>query len=253
MRRNTKKLAIQQRIKQQISYQLVVDHGATQLLVDVVKKPIKNINLSVYPPDGRVRISAPWQVDDATIRAFAIAKLEWIRQKQAKILARPRQAAKQYISGESHYYKGDRYLLNVIDSNLASKVVIRDRTRLDLYVKKGSDQEQRTKVLTKWYRQQLKAELPDLIAHWQEIIGVQINDWGVKKMKTRWGTCNIRAKRIWLNLELIKKPPHCLEYVVVHELVHLLERGHGDRFKAYMTQFMPNWRAYKAELNGYPI
>ena len=253
MRRNTR-VTLQQRGNQrQTEYQLAIADGATGLTINVVKKPIKNINLSVHPPDGRVRISAPWQVDDATIRDFAIAKLEWIQQKQAKILARPCQAVKQYISGESHHYKGDHYLLNVIDSDLAPKVVIRDRTYLDLYVKKGSDQEQRTKVLTEWYRQQLKAELPDLIAHWQEIIGVQINDWGVKKMKTRWGTCNIRAKRIWLNLELIKKPPHCLEYVVVHELVHLLERGHGDRFQAYMTQFMPNWRAYKAELNSYPI
>ena len=117
----------------------------------------------------------------------------------------------------------------------------------------GSISEQREQALTNWYRQQLKAELPKLIQKWERVIGVKTNDWGVKKMKTRWGTCNTQAKRIWLNLELIKKPPHCLEYVVVHELVHLLERGHGDRFQAYMSKFMPDWRTYEHELNSMPI
>ena len=248
MRRNIK-VAVPQRENQQASYQLLIND---ELTVNVIKKNIKNINLSVHPPDGRVRISAPWRIDNATIESFVLSKLSWIAQKRAKILARPRQAPKQYLSGESYYYKGDRYLLNIIHSTTTPKVVIRDQTYLDLYVRESSIQQQRAKVLTEWYRCQLKAELPELIAYWQQIIGVEINDWGVKKMKTRWGTCNIQAKRIWLNLELIKKPPYCLEYVVVHELVHLLERNHGDRFKAYMTQFMPDWRSRKEELNLYP-
>lgn len=139
-------------------------------------------------------------------------------------------------------------MLNVIYQQASPRVTIKDRQYLNLYVKHGSILEQREQVLIAWYRQQLKAELPSLIAKWEEIIGVKTNDWGVKRMKTRWGTCNTQAKRIWLNLELIKKPHHCLEYVVVHELVHLLERNHGDRFKAYMTRFMPDWRTYQQEL-----
>ena len=222
------------------------------LLIDVVKKDIKNLHLGVYPPDGRVRIASPSKVSDESIRLFAISKLSWIKKQQAKFQAQSRQSPREYVSGESHYYKGDRYLLNVIYHQAAPKVVIRNKTYIDLYVREGSSQQQREKVLIEWYRQQLKAELPDLIAQWQQIIGVSINDWGVKKMRTKWGTCNIQAKRIWLNLELIKKPQHCLEYVIVHELVHLLERNHGDLFKAYMNKFMPNWVFYKEELNYLP-
>lgn len=222
------------------------------LLIDVVKKDIKNLHLGVYPPDGRVRIASPSKVSDESIRLFAISKLSWIKKQQAKFQAQSRQSPREYVSGESHYYKGDRYLLNVIYHQAPPKVVIRNKTYIDLYVREGSSQQQREKVLIEWYRQQLKAELPDLIAQWQQIIGVSINDWGVKKMRTKWGTCNIQAKRIWLNLELIKKPQHCLEYVIVHELVHLLERNHGDLFKAYMNKFMPNWMFYKEELNYLP-
>ena len=221
-----------------------------EIVIDVVKKDIKNLHLRVYPPDGRVRITCPRRLDDETIRQYVISKASWIEKSRAKILDRPRQSPLEYVSGESHYYKGDRFLLNVIYYSSTPKVVIRDRTYLDLYVRHGSISEQREQVLTGWYRQQLKAEIPQLIGKWERIIGVKTNDWGVKKMKTRWGTCNTQAKRIWLNLELIKKPPHCLEYVIVHELVHLLERNHGDRFQAYMTEFMPRWRYYEEELNS---
>lgn len=222
------------------------------LIIDVVRKDIKNLHLAVYPPDGRVRIASPLKLDDESIRLFAISKLGWIKKKQAIFQAQPRQSPREYVSGESHYFKGDRYLLNVIYHQGLAKVVIRNKTYLDLYVRHGSIKEQRELALINWYRQQLKAELPSLIAKWEKVIGVSVNDWGVKKMKTKWGTCNIEAKRIWLNLELIKKPQHCLEYVIVHELVHLLERKHGDRFKAYMNEFMPNWNSYKEELNYFP-
>ena len=243
------KAALQSRKNNQDNrnYQLSINNS--QLTIDVVKKNIKNLHLRVHPPDGRVSIASPLKVDDETIRLFAISKLSWIQKNQAKFQAQPRISPREYVSGESHYYKGDRYLLNVIYHSAAPKVVIRNKTYIDLYVRHGTIQEQREQVLTNWYRQELKAEIPKLIAKWEQVIGVSINDWGVKKMKTRWGTCNIQAKRIWLNLELIKKPPHCLEYVVVHELVHLLERNHGDRFKAYMTKFMPNWSFYQEELN----
>ena len=217
------------------------------LTVDVVRKDIKNLYIKIYPPDGRVRIISPHRLDDATIRKFVIAKKNWIEKKRDKYQSQPAIYLKEYKSGEIHYYKGDRFLLNVIYKRGTPKVVVRDNY-LDLYIKYGSIAEQRERVLASWYRQQLKAELPQLIAKWEKVVGVKINDWGVKKMKTRWGTCNTQAKRIWLNLELIKKPHYCLEYVVVHELVHLLERGHGDRFQAYMSQFMPEWRTYEKYL-----
>jgi predicted metal-dependent hydrolase len=219
------------------------------LLVDVVRKDIKNLYIRVYPPNGEVRIISPRQLDDAAIKEFVITKKGWIKKKQDQYQAQSSISSKEYKSGEIHYYKGDRFLLNIIYHQAAPKVIIRDKSNLDLYVKHGSIVEQREQVLISWYRQQLKAELPSVIAKWEQVIGVKTNDWGVKKMKTRWGTCNTQVKRIWLNLELIKKPHHCLEYVVVHELVHLLEQNHGDRFQAYMTQFMPNWRTYQKELN----
>jgi predicted metal-dependent hydrolase len=218
------------------------------LEVDVVRKNIKNLYIRVEPPDGQVRIVCPQKLDDLSIREFAGAKIDWIKQKQAKFKAQPVKSPRQYISGESCYFKGDRYLLNVIYHSSAPKVVI-EQTTLNLYVRYGSIREQREQALTNWYRQQLKAELPSLIVKWERIIGVSINAWGVKKMKTRWGTCNIQAKRIWLNLELITKPQHCLEYVIVHELVHLLERLHSDRFWSYVSRFMPQWKQYQAELN----
>lgn len=218
------------------------------LEVDLVRKNIKNLYLKVHPPDGLVRIICPQKLDDLSIEEFVRAKIDWIEQKQAKFKAQSSNSPRQYITGESCYFKGDRYLLNVIYHQAAPKVVIK-QTKLNLYVRYGSIREQREQALTNWYRQQLKAELPGLIVKWERIIGVELNDWGVKKMKTRWGTCNTQAKRIWLNLELITKPQHCLEYVIVHELVHLLERQHSDRFWNYLTLFMPGWQQYQAELN----
>ncbi len=218
------------------------------LVVDVVRKDIKNLYIKIYPPNGEVRIVSPYKLDNAAIKKFVIAKQNWIKKKQDKYKAKTPISPKQYMTGENHYYKGDRFLLNVIYHQAPPKVLIRNNY-LDLYVRHGSIAEQREQVLINWYRQQLKAELPSLIAKWEKVIGVKINDWGVKKMKTRWGTCNTQAKRIWLNLELIKKPHHCLEYVVIHELVHLLEANHGDRFKAYLTQFMPEWRTYQKHLS----
>ena len=219
-----------------------------ELEVEVVRKKIKNLYLKVESPEGRVRITCPQQMDDETIRQFVDRKARWIEKQQAKFLAQPRQRHLEYFTGEQHYFQGDRYLLNVIYHHAAPKVVI-EGTSLNLYVRYNSIPEQKELALTNWYRQQLKTELPRLIAKWSKIIGVSIDDWGVKKMKTRWGTCNVRERRIWLNLELIKHPPISLEYVVVHELVHLLERKHNARFQAYMSQFMPCWKLYQEELN----
>ncbi|KCZ72791.1 putative metal-dependent hydrolase [Candidatus Methanoperedens nitroreducens] len=217
--------------------------------IDVVRKDIKNLHLGVYPPNGRVRIAAPLKIDDEAVRLFAISKLSWIKKQQFKFENQERQSERRFVSGESHYYKGKRYLLNVIYCNAIPRVEIRKITHIDLYVREGSTKEQREKVLTEWYRRQLKAQIPALIDKWQKITGVNVSDWGIKRMKTKWGTCTIANRRIWLNLELAKKPEHCLEYIIVHEMIHLLERNHNDRFVAYMDKFMPQWHFYKEELN----
>jgi len=222
------------------------------LEIELVRKNIKNLYIKVYPPEGKVHIVCPKQLDESTIRQFTITKIPWIRKKQAKFKDLPRRSAREYISGEVYYFKGDRYLLQVIYHSAKPQVIV-NQNYLNLYVRHGSIREQREQVLTNWYRQQLKTELPRLIAKWEAIVGVKINDWGVKKMKTRWGTCNIKARRIWLNLELIKPPLYCLEYVVVHELVHLRERQHNQRFWDYMTRFMPHWQQYQEELNRFPL
>jgi predicted metal-dependent hydrolase len=221
--------------------------------IDVVRKNIKNLHLAVYPPNGRVRVAAPLRIDDEAVRLAVIARIPWIKRQQAKFEGQVRQSAREYVSGESHYFQGNRYLLNVNYHNAPPKVGIRNNTHLDLYVRRDSDTAQRERTLTEWYRRELKAMIPPLIEKWQPIMGVQVAEWGVKQMKTKWGTCNIQARRIWLNLELVKKSPYCLEYVVVHEMVHLLERYHNDRFKALMTQFLPHWHYLRDALNHDPL
>jgi predicted metal-dependent hydrolase len=223
------------------------------LVVDVVRKDIKNLHLAVYPPHGRVRVAAPLLVDDEAVRLAVISRLAWIKRQQSKFEEQERQSAREYVSRESHYYQGNRYLLNVVYHDAPPKVVIRNKTTLDLFVRTGSDTAQRERALLAWYRKQLKQMIPPLIAKWEEIIGVEVADWGVKQMKTKWGTCNIEARRIWLNLELVKKPAHCLEFIIVHEIVHLLERHHNDRFVAHMDKFMPQWRLLRDELNRAPL
>lgn len=218
--------------------------------IDIIKKNIKNLHLSVHPPDGRVRIAAPNSMKDEAIRIFAISKLPWIKKQRSKFQAQERQSKREFVSGESHYYQGVRYLLNIIYTNKKQKVEISNNKYLDLYVREGSTKEQREKVMTEWYRSQLKSQIPEIIEKWEKRIGVKVDSWGVKLMKTKWGTCNPTAKRIWVNLELAKKNPRCLEYIIVHEMVHLLERHHNERFIAYMDQFLPNWRSIKEELNG---
>jgi predicted metal-dependent hydrolase len=223
------------------------------LVVDVVRKDIKNMHLAVYPPDGRVRVAAPLLVDDEAVRLAVISKLAWIKRQQALFQGQERQSAREYVYRESHYYWGNRYLLNVVYHDAPPQVVVRNKTTLDLFVRPDSDTAQRERVLLAWYRQQLKAAIPPLISKWEPIIGVDVADWGVKRMKTKWGSCTIEARRIWLNLELVKKPPRCLEYITVHEMVHLLERLHNERFVAYMDEFMPQWRLFRDELNQAPL
>lgn len=221
--------------------------------MEVVRKNIKHLHLAVYPPNGRVRVAAPLRLNDEAVRLAVISRLAWIKRQQAKFEGQERQSAREYVSGESHYFQGRRYRLNVVYHDGLPHVTIRTNTRLDLIVRLGSDLAQRERVMLAWYRQQLKLLIPPLIAKWESILGVHVAEWGVKHMKTKWGTCNIQARRIWLNLELIKKPAICLEYVVVHEMVHLLERKHNDRFATLMDQAMPQWQLRREELNHFPL
>lgn len=222
--------------------------------IQVIKKNIKNIHLSVHPPNGEVRISAPKKMTNEAIRIFALSKISWIKKHRAKFENQEKIPELEYISGEGHYYFGQLYILNVIyQSSNRAKVEIRNKSYIDLYVKEGTNKEKRRDIIKEWYRKELKSIIPSLIEKWEKIMGVTVEEWGVKQMKTRWGTCNPRAKRIWLNLELVKKPYHCLEYIIVHEMAHLIERGHGERFKAIMDKYYPNWRDINKELNGFII
>lgn len=221
--------------------------------VQIVRKSIKNLHLGVYPPDGRVRVSAPEHVTDDNVRLAVISKLSWIKKQRAHFEAQPRQSQREMVTGESHYFFGRRYLLEVIERHGRHEVVIKNNKRLILYVNPDTSRANREKALREWYRTELKARVPDLIAQWEPVIGEPVAEWGVKRMKTKWGSCNIDARRIWLNLELAKKPPECLEYILVHEMVHFLERHHNDNFRALMDTFLPKWRLHRDLLNSAPL
>jgi predicted metal-dependent hydrolase len=222
------------------------------ITVEVTQKDIKNVHLSVYPPLGQVKIAAPNRMDLDTIRIYAISKLSWIRKQQAKIKAQKREAPREYLTKESHYYLGKRYLLKVIEHNSSPIVKLKHNT-IELYIRPETDTTKRKEILDDWYRTQLKKLVPKYISKWEKAMDVKVNEFGIKKMKTKWGTCNIEAKRIWLNLELAKKPVSCLEYIVIHEMTHLLERNHNSRFVALMNRFLPNWKEVKEELNRLPV
>lgn len=220
--------------------------------IDVELKNIKNIHLSVYPPNGKVRISAPDRMALDTIRVFAISKLQWIKKQQEAFKNQERETPREYLTKESHYFKAKRYLLKVIEHNAKPKVILK-HSEIELYIRPNSTIEKRKQILDEWYRAELKKIVPKMIEKWEKKIGVKSNEFGIKKMKTKWGTCNTKAKRIWLNLEIAKKPFECLEYIIVHELVHLLERKHNEKFVKYMNEFMPKWRFYREELNRLPF
>jgi predicted metal-dependent hydrolase len=220
-----------------------------KIKVEVIRKDIKNLHLSVHPPNGWVRVASPISINDDSVRLYVISKMNWIRKQQREFDKQERQIIRQYISRESHYLGGERYLLRVNYHDAPAKVVLQNKGYIDLYIRENSTLEQRRKVMQEWYRERLKLEIAPMIEKWQKKIGVEINEWGIKQMKTKWGTCNIESKRIWINLELAKKPIRCLEYIIVHELIHLLERNHNQKFINYLDQFFPNWRIVKTELN----
>jgi hypothetical protein len=220
--------------------------------VDVVLKDIRNIHLSVYPPTGRVRISAPSHMNIDTIRVYAISRLGWIRKQQRKLQGQERETPREYLDRESHYAWGKRYLLKIVEGNVPFFVEL-THSKLVMHIRPETSMEKKQSVLDEWYRKQLKTIVPSLVSTWEQRLGVSVQDFGIKKMKTKWGTCNPEAHRIWLNLELAKKPKECLEYIVVHELAHLLEPRHNERFVAIMDANMPQWRSRRDDLNRLPV
>lgn len=221
--------------------------------VEVVRKDIKNLHLGVYPPNGRVRIAAPLVISNEAVRLAVIDKLGWIKRQKDKFAEQPRQSQREMVNGESHYFLGKRYRLRVHEEDAPARVAVRGIASLDLFVRPGTSTEQRETILLRWYREQLRALIPPLLEKWQPILGVQVADWGIKKMKTKWGSCNPVSQRLWFNLELAKKPVQCLEYIVVHELVHLLERNHNERFTEILETHLPQWRQAREILNRMPL
>ena len=218
--------------------------------VTVYKKNIKNFHLSVLPPDGRVRVSVPKGISDETVRLFVIKKYQWIKKHREAFQNQERQTPREYVSGESHYFKGKRYILRVEPAN-RPKIGIRNKKYIYFYVPDRYTREQKEKYYEKWLRRELKKELDVLVPKWENILGLKAKEVRIKKMKTKWGSCNPVAKRIWINLELIKKPQKYLEYVILHELLHFLEKRHNKRFKALMSKYMPDWEIIRKQLNDF--
>jgi len=221
--------------------------------VEIIHKNIKNFHVSVHPPNGRVRVSAPLYFNDDTIRMAVISRLGWIRRQQAVFAKQDRQSQREFVTGESHYFAGRRYRLDVLEQDCPPKIWLPNNTKIALRVRPGSDRDTREAVMQRWYRQHLRSQLPPLLEKWEAKLGVSVNEVRIKKMKTLWGSCNVEAKRIWLNLELAKKPVSCLEYIMVHEMVHLRERVHNERFRTLMDQLLPQWRLHRDVLNQAPL
>ena len=219
------------------------------LKVEVERKWIRNIYLRVSPTDARIRVSAPMLMSERAIRQFVLAKEAWIRQRLRRVGERRAPAPQEYLSGELHYYMGQGYRLQVVHGNGPARVERADGDQIILYIREGATKEQREAAMREWYRAEMKALIPMLVAKWEAVIGVKARRISIKRMRTIWGSCNHRTHDINFNLELMKKPLHCIEYVVVHELLHIIVRLHNDEFKALLTRYLPNWRETKRELN----
>lgn len=225
-----------------------------ELDIHLTRKDIKNLHISVMPPDGQVRVSAPDTMTDTAIRMAVIHRIPWIRRQQAAFAKQERQSTREMVNGETHYLWGKRYRLEVIElDDLKSQTVKLKSGKLILTVNKGLSDEVKIKLLSEYYRGRLKARAPDLIDKWSKKTDVTINSWQIQKMKTKWGSCNVEEGNIRLNLDLAKKPLPCLEYIILHELLHFKERQHNDRFKALLDIYMPDWRSRRDLLNQMPL
>lgn len=220
--------------------------------IAVTRKAIKNVHLSVHPPDGRVTLAAPKNTRLEVARAYAIKKLGWIRTQQQHLRDQARETPRRFIERESHYLWGRRYLLTVIKRDIKPSVSL-DHKRITLSVRPGSDETKRASVIHEWHKSLLHALIPSLISEWEPRLGVQVKAYFLQRMKTKWGSCKHQAGHIRLNTELVKKPKDLLEYVVVHEMLHLIEPTHSERFIALLTKHYPTWREARAELNELPL
>lgn len=226
--------------------------SVAELQVEVTKKKVKYIHLKVCPPYGEVKVSAPKHMSLDSVRAFVISKISWVRENQLKIRNRKRELPPEYVSNEIHFFDGKKYILNVKEYNGRSRIILKEDT-IDMYIKRGTNKEKRRSLLENYYRKHLKEHIPYYIDKWEPVMNVRVNYFNVKRMKTRWGTCNTVKGGIWLSLELAKREKRLLEYVIVHEMVHLLERNHTPRFHRFIDQFLPHWRTLKEELRELPI
>lgn len=220
--------------------------------IDVVYKDIKNLHIGVYPPMGRVRVAAPLALDDDRVRLAVIQRLPWIQQQREQLRAADRQSEREMVTGESHYVWGVRLRLKVVERPGRLHVET-DGERLLLYVPVGTDAAARRTLLDRWYREQLKDRIPELVARWEPVVGHTVPRWSLRRMKTKWGSCNRETGHLWFNVALAEKHPDCLAYIVVHEMTHLEERSHGERFTKLMDKYLPDWRRRREELNGAPL
>ena len=221
--------------------------------VSVVRKDIKHLHLAVYPPDGRVRIAVPEGVTDKAVHAAVASRLPWIRRQQSSFPRQEREPARDLVSGETHWHDGRRYRLRVIETTGRPQVRLASSQTMELAVRPGASAEYRVALLDRWYRDRLREAIPALLDKWVGVVGVERPDWRIRRMRTRWGSCRTMSKRIWLNVELAKKPRQHLEYIVVHELVHLAIRRHRADFQARLDAVMPHWRLMRSELGALPL
>jgi predicted metal-dependent hydrolase len=217
--------------------------------IDVVRKDIKNLHLSVHPPTGRIRIATPLRINDNAVRMYALTKLSWIKKHIKKHESQSRETRRDYVYRETHYFQGRPFLLNIVPHSGTPFVVLDSHHQLHLHVKKNATREQKEKAMNIWYRSELKKIVPGIINKWEEKMDLKVEAYSIIKMIRRWGTCSIEKRTIRLNLELAKKPVNCLEYVIVHEMVHFLERRHNDNFVAHLDKYLPTWRMRRDELN----
>jgi predicted metal-dependent hydrolase len=220
--------------------------------VDIQFKAIKNLHLAVYPPDGRVRVAAPWHLDDDAVRLAVVKRLTWVRRQQRELRDAQRISGREMATGESHYVWGRRLRLKVVEDGKRAQVAV-DGSRLVITVPPGTAAAERATVLARWERRQLRPRITALLAEWEPTIGVAAAGWGIRRMKTKWGSYSAATGRVWVNTELAKKSPRCLEYIVVHELIHVVQRGHGAAFVELMDRHLPDWRNRHHELNNAPL
>jgi hypothetical protein len=223
-----------------------------EINAEVIRKDIKNVHLSVYPPDGKVKISAPARMKLDAIRAFALSKLDWIKTQRRKMREQERETPRDFVNRESHYVWGKRYLLKVVEHDAPPRVELDHGTML-LHVRPGTDTARKREIVAEWYRSEIRGALPTLIEKWEALLGVKVERFFIQGMRTKWGSCNHSAGSIRLNTELAKKPRECLEYVLVHEMIHLIEPTHGPRFIELISGAMPKWKLYRDNLNRLPV